>query len=349
MLRGGSTVAECQAAGFSRSTSHRERNLLALSLERPRVTDAQRAEAIRLRVEDNLSTPTIAHRVGLSTPTVYLILKGHPWDPSAQRRYVTFTPDHEAALRRMYFDSPKAEVMAAVPGHSWGSIQGFARKVLKLKRGGAVLARVDRGPIHPLVRQLRLSREELGVRRRDLRDVDGNRLNMEGWERGVTTPSIQDFVRWADALGYDVELRARTWKPAPAPERVAVPPLVRIVAPSVYVEPKPKFEPADAVARPPILRRAVEPASQYGRAAVSPVPGPSPSVEITSESRRSEEDAIAAFLATRGVTRVPPVGDPELARLNEEKPLVYDAKKHRYTRAAPEIVSSGRRASRVDA
>lgn len=64
-----------------------------------------------------------------------------------------------------------------------------------------------------------------------------------------------------------------------------------------------------------------------------PLPPPPVAPERTRSPRQlAEEDAIAEFLAKQGATIIPDIGAPELARLVDEKPLVYDKKTRKYAR-----------------
>lgn len=56
----------------------------------------------------------------------------------------------------------------------------------------------------------------------------------------------------------------------------------------------------------------------------SDLPPPAPYEPPRSATRRAEEEAIALFMAEKGITAVPAVGSAELLRISEEAPLVYD-------------------------
>lgn len=84
-------------------------------------------------------------------------------------------------------------------------------------------------------------------------------------------------------------------------------------------------------------RYAKAPPTQHAEAPqplaqLPPVAPPSPRPETPlSAARMAEEDAIAAFLAAKGVTKIPAVGDPAIFSL---PPIRWDKKKRRETRAA---------------
>lgn len=59
---------------------------------------------------------------------------------------------------------------------------------------------------------------------------------------------------------------------------------------------------------------------------LAPVPASAP--------RQSEQEAIAAFLAARGATRLPSVGDPALVEVSSRQPLAWDRKLRKLTRKA---------------
>lgn len=69
-------------------------------------------------------------------------------------------------------------------------------------------------------------------------------------------------------------------------------------------------------------------------AIIAPVPPPPAKPQAPlSAARQGEIDAIAAFLARRGITKLPSVGDPALGEL---APLQWDRTKRKYTRAGSE-------------
>lgn len=75
-----------------------------------------------------------------------------------------------------------------------------------------------------------------------------------------------------------------------------------------------------------------EPPEPVPAAAQAPEPTqatPRASPDRRSPMRRAEEDAIAAFLAEKGLTKLPGVGDPELGKL---PPLQWDRQVRRFTR-----------------
>ena len=37
-------------------------------------------------------------------------------------------------------------------------------------------------------------------------ELPAGRANIGNWERGITTPSIKAFIKWANALGFEVRL-----------------------------------------------------------------------------------------------------------------------------------------------
>jgi transcriptional regulator with XRE-family HTH domain len=63
--------------------------------------------------------------------------------------------------------------------------------------------------ISPIVRELRRIRLEMKISRRDLAiDMDrpGRHDVIFNWEKGIHSPKINDVERWAEALGYELDL-----------------------------------------------------------------------------------------------------------------------------------------------
>src|SRR5436190_1676846 len=88
------------------------------------ITKAKRRECIQLRIDENLSTPTIARRVGICNHSVYKILRNYPWrkERKAATRGKLWTADDNAILRKMWPISEQDEIMTALPGRSWSAI-----------------------------------------------------------------------------------------------------------------------------------------------------------------------------------------------------------------------------------
>lgn len=296
LLRAGMPTAGIIAAGFVSSTIVRERRSLGLPPMYPKMTAEQRAEVLRLRTENNLATPAIARRLGLSAPAIYSLLRGAPKYARPTRVRVTYTEADEEAILRLYpTTATRAEIEVAVPDHKWESIQNFATNILKVHRPGAALARVHR-MIHPFFEILRSAREEQQVLRKNLPEFP----NLSAWERGVSMPPVDEFVRWAETFGFTVTLTKQ---------------------PGTYAEPD-RVEPliVERAAAAPIPNLDV-PGDAEGRIAGSiPATG----------AKTKDELAIAEFLATRGATVCPPVGDPAVVEL---PPLRWDARKRKMTRA----------------
>lgn len=164
-------------------------------------------EAIRLRVELQISTPEIARRLRVSNVVIYKFLKNHPWAPRGKWKG-SWTAEEEATLRKMYPISDEAEIVAAIPNHKWINI-GRKANSLDLKRPQPG-SRKNKRPIHPLIKQLRQIREQRRMPRPRLSKKSGHHINeILRWELGQTGPKFHAVSDWAEALGFEIVLQPR--------------------------------------------------------------------------------------------------------------------------------------------
>ena len=67
--------------------------------------------------------------------------------------------------------------------------------------------------LHPLVRTLKVERQQQKVTQLNMAlDLNMTERNFIYWERQERTPNFLSFIDWADALGFDVELKKRAGK-----------------------------------------------------------------------------------------------------------------------------------------
>lgn len=169
------------------------------------VSDATRAECIRLRLSEKMSTPKIARRVGISNCAAYKILRKHPW--TGKRSHLReWTPAELETLRRLWPTADEAEIVAALPGRNFDAC---ARKACSLRiRRPSPTVRKGKRFILPLIRALRAERERQGLTRPVLAAKAGYHYNQIcGWENGKVQPALLYVVEWAAALGFDIVLQ----------------------------------------------------------------------------------------------------------------------------------------------
>ena len=221
-------------------------------------------------------------------------------------------------------------------------------------------------PLDPLIVALRDRREAAGLRREDLAKRAGvPAASIGNWERGLTTPTLAVFRRLAEALGLTMAVTVPTTTPqsAIAPRTAPLPPPAPnlpagTVTPAV-APPNPTW-PVDWRPIPPLsapyaeVLRAYDEARRHlkrGRipAALAAVPTPAPRrrpvpapatavppfrppvAPFRAPPPSADDAAIATFLATRGATRLP--SSREMAAIDPPRPLRWNAKKRKWTRA----------------
>lgn len=162
-------------------------------------------EAVRLRVELQLSTPEIARRLHVSNFVIYNFLKKHPWAPRGKWKG-SWTAEEIAVLTRMYPSSDETEIVAAIPKHKWVNICKKANSLdLKRPMPGT---RKNKRSIHPVIKKLRQLREQRRMTRPRLSEKCGYHINeILHWELGQTNPKLQFVSDWAAALGFEIVLQ----------------------------------------------------------------------------------------------------------------------------------------------
>lgn len=177
-----------------------------------RLSNEVRAECIRLRVHEQLSTPTIARQLKLSTQSVYKILAGHVWLPNWPTLKggprATWLKQEVDTLKAMYATADKAEILGALPNRGWPNIAKKA-SALGLRRP-VPGSRKNTRYVQALFRQLRAARETQKLTRVQLSARCGYHVNvLLGWELGKRNPDFRFVVDWAAALGFDIVLKPR--------------------------------------------------------------------------------------------------------------------------------------------
>lgn len=166
---------------------------------------ATKAECIRLRRDEQLSTPAIAKKVGLSNCAAYKILKPYPW--RGKRVHPSeWKPAEIAVLERLWPSASHAELLAALPGRKFLALSrkacnlGFRRLSPKQRHNDL--------PVLPQIQALRTERHQRRLSRSQLSARAGYHLNqLLGWENGKAHPNLRAFVEWAEALGMEVVVR----------------------------------------------------------------------------------------------------------------------------------------------
>ena len=175
-----------------------------------RITKDQRRRCIELRVQEQLSTPAIARRVGICNQAVYRILEKHPWTGETMKggSRATWTMDEVRILTDKYPTADQDEIVAALPRRKWESIAKKASALnLRRRQPGS---RKNKRHVARIIEQLRQARESRGRTRAQVADLCGYHLNqILAWELGKAIPAFNRFCDWASALGFDVVLQPK--------------------------------------------------------------------------------------------------------------------------------------------
>jgi transcriptional regulator with XRE-family HTH domain len=176
------------------------------------ISDEIRDEAIRLRIERQLSTPTIARQLGVSNATIYKALRGHPWRPSRKNRRIgrglAWTDEDVAYLRGAYSASPRAVIRSHLANRQWHTICKMA-SMLGLHRDPRATY-LNHRHVPAICEQLRRERERQKMTRPQLSEKIGYHHNqILAWELGKAQPRLSYLADWAAGLGFDLALRPK--------------------------------------------------------------------------------------------------------------------------------------------
>lgn len=189
----------------------------------PEISTELRAKVIAARVDDDASVEEVLLRFPgqLTSTQAYKILKGQPRRFRTRTAAMWYTEDQVATLRRLYPMAPRAEVMAALPGRKWKSIEHKANMLGVSRHPDANVVFPD--DLDPLMRVLRRVRQEKGltaaqVAARCDAAARVNRDTIIGSETGHRFVNLRQLRSWATALGLTVELRTKATPVAVAVE-----------------------------------------------------------------------------------------------------------------------------------
>lgn len=193
-----------------------------------RLDPVLKAECIRLRLEERLSSLEIQDRIApayLSLTTILGIIRPYPLTADemrerhsrtakamlARRRLNgdivgghTWTPEEDDAIRKLWPQSSWDKIQEAFPGRSPKAI---ARRASQLKIKRALYATMlGRSKVDPVFRELRAIRESRQISREELADKIGiHRQQLTVWEIGTQRPLWLGLRDWLTAL--DCELK----------------------------------------------------------------------------------------------------------------------------------------------
>lgn len=191
---------------------------------RDRLTSQDKAEIVRLRTEERLSSLEIAARMGSNTTTVCAIVKPFPLTAEEMKgrkakiakkmrqvlsdsgHYIgggDWTEEEEKLLKNIWPVRSKARILAAFPGRSWAAISRRASQ-RQLRRSRAAASRSKR-KAHKFFRSLRDIREARGITREELADKAGfHRIQLAKYELGEMFPRWAMLQAWLGALQYEL-------------------------------------------------------------------------------------------------------------------------------------------------
>lgn len=207
-IRAGETKKALIADGFAPSTVYLARVRLGKS-PRHKLPDELRLEARRLRIEENLSTPAIAHRLEISNFAVYSFVRDlGPWarPHKYQHHPQEWTDADVAALTTLWPQADETTIRAALPARQWTAI---SRKACSLGIIRTAHRRYgDHLPRH--IRELRAAREDQKLTRPQLaRVLDVHPQFLTNWELGKSHPVSGNLLKWCAALGLELTVVAK--------------------------------------------------------------------------------------------------------------------------------------------
>lgn len=196
-----------------------------MTSRRRRLTDDEKAEVVRLRTDERLSSLEIAARLDSNTTTVCELVKPYPLDEDELRgrkaKVAAVMRANRAAagkcvgggewtkwenqyLARAWHLRRKAAIVKALPGRSWAAI-GKRAAEMGFKRSRSADS-VTRKTTDPFFLALREVREARGMTREEVADKAGiHRMMLTRYERGEARPGWLMLRAWLGALQYDIQ------------------------------------------------------------------------------------------------------------------------------------------------
>jgi DNA-binding transcriptional regulator YiaG len=170
------------------------------------ISSAKRRECVRLRVEQNLSTPQIARTVGVSNFSAYRILRKHPWRPVKGYGRRAWSERDDRDLRQLYPMATWEELQRRFPQRTLAAIAKEASE-LGLRRDSKML-RQRRHYLSPIVEALRAERLRRRMTGDQLADKMGYAVALiRRWETGINQPKLRQIEDWGDALGMMISVQ----------------------------------------------------------------------------------------------------------------------------------------------
>jgi transcriptional regulator with XRE-family HTH domain len=195
---------------------------------RERLSPEEKAEIVRLRIEERKSSLEIAKIMRSNTTTICAIIKPFPLtaEEMAPRKAVGFktgrqtlartrrytggtewSAEEEHALQHFWPSYPKDRVLAALPGRTWATIAKRASDQGLRRSRTASFGSAKRRRIDPIFKSLRLIREMRGILQSELAErigvTKGSFLNLENGHARPTWLRMRD---WLTALQCDIKI-----------------------------------------------------------------------------------------------------------------------------------------------
>lgn len=178
------------------------------------VTASQKEEIVRLRIEEKLTAPQIAKKVGVSNQTAYLYTQEHPLsveDMHARRLRTVraWSAAEIRTLRRVWPTKDRGAIQTALPKRSWQAIS--RRAVDEGIHRPRIISHKKKRIVDPIFIELRAIREAQNMIREELSERVGiHRQMISHFELGATKPRWDNFRAWVEALDCDVRIVPRS-------------------------------------------------------------------------------------------------------------------------------------------
>lgn len=199
---------------------------------RARLSPVEKAEIVRLRVEDRLSSVEIAARMNSNATTVCDLVKPFPLTAKEMKArkaktakimrqalpkigpYVggaDWSDEQNKLLKRLWPTHSRQRVEAAFPDRTWAAISKQANLLSIRRPRSANGTRKKKSQVDPFIRSLREIREARGITREELADKAGfHRIHFARIELGEARPSWFLLRAWLQALGYEIQAIPKT-------------------------------------------------------------------------------------------------------------------------------------------
>jgi transcriptional regulator with XRE-family HTH domain len=175
---------------------------LQLGIVKGSLTQTEIDEVRRMRAEERRSAQYIAKTLNITKSKILKHIQDLPL-VTRTNPLTGWLPDELTVLQSYYPTESREKILKALPRRNWKAVSDKA-STLGIKR---VPIDINEHRVPDIFTQLYQRRKELGLTYHELGGRSGiYHHQIRNWELGINSPKLDNFIKWAAALGYRFEL-----------------------------------------------------------------------------------------------------------------------------------------------